>query len=30
MMRRKECEECILDGDCLFQKHDDAESCVPD
>ena len=23
----KACEDCVLDGDCLFQKADDVESC---
>ena len=23
----KACETCVLDGDCLFQKNDDVESC---
>ena len=22
------CEECIENGDCLFQKHGDVESCL--
>ncbi len=27
---RLECEDCTLDGDCLFQKNCDVESCNPE
>jgi len=26
----KKCKDCVLDGDCLFQKNDDVESCDGD
>jgi len=27
---KNKCEDCILNDDCLFQKHDDVESCKGD
>lgn len=24
---KKKCEDCVLEGDCLFQENDDVESC---
>jgi len=26
----EKCSDCILSGDCLFQKHNDVESCDGD
>ena len=28
MRWHKACEDCILDGSCLFQEADDVESCT--
>ncbi len=27
---KEECKDCILSGDCLFQKNNDVESCDGD
>lgn len=27
MEYNKKCEDCVLDGECLFQDNDDVENC---
>ena len=29
MRFRKECKDCILNNDCLFQNNNDVENCTP-